>query len=44
MAALGILGAFVALLAFAFRGKDEIGMPAERIAQFDKAHQAEVAL
>jgi cytochrome o ubiquinol oxidase subunit 1 len=44
MAALGILGAFVALLAFAFRGKEEIDIPAERIAQFDKAHQAEVAL
>jgi cytochrome o ubiquinol oxidase subunit I len=44
MAALGILGAFVTLLAFAFREKEEIEIPAERIAQFDRAHQAEVAL
>jgi cytochrome o ubiquinol oxidase subunit 1 len=44
MAALGILGVFVTLLAFAFREKEEIEIPAERIAQFDRAHQAEVAL
>ena len=44
MAALGILGAFVTLLAFAFREKEEIEIPAERIAQFDHAHQAEVVL
>jgi cytochrome o ubiquinol oxidase subunit I len=44
MAALGILGAFVTLLAFAFRENEEIEIPAERVAQFDRAHQAEVAL
>ena len=44
MAALGILGAFVTLLAFAFREKEEIDILAERIAEFDHAHQAEVVL
>ena len=44
MVAFGILGAFVTLLAFAFREKEEIEIPAERIAEFDHAHQAEVAL
>jgi cytochrome o ubiquinol oxidase subunit I len=44
MATLGMLGAFVTLLVFAFREKEEIGISAERIAQFDQAHQAEVAL
>ena len=44
MAALGMLGAFGTLLVFAFREKEEIGISAERIAQFDQAHQAEVAL
>jgi cytochrome o ubiquinol oxidase subunit I len=44
MAALGALGAFVTLLVFAFREDDEVEIPAERIAQFDRSHQAEVAL
>jgi cytochrome o ubiquinol oxidase subunit 1 len=44
MAALGILGAFVTLLAFAFRETEEIEIPAERIAEFDHAQQVEVAL
>jgi cytochrome o ubiquinol oxidase subunit I len=44
MAAFGILGAFVTLLVFAFREKEEIEIPAERIAEFDHAHQAEVVL
>jgi cytochrome o ubiquinol oxidase subunit 1 len=44
MAALGMLGAFGTLLVFAFREKEQIGISAERIAQFDQAHQAEVAL
>jgi len=43
MAALGVLGAFVTLLAFAFRREEEIEVPAERIAGFDRAHQMEVA-
>ena len=32
------------MLAFAFREQEEIEIPAEQIAQFDRAHQAEVAL
>src|SRR5262249_50887454 len=44
MAAFGILGAFVALLVFAFREVEEIEIPAETIAQFDRAHPMEVAL
>jgi cytochrome o ubiquinol oxidase subunit 1 len=44
MAGVGLLGAFVALLAFAFRDKEEVEIPAEQIAQFDRAHFAEVAL
>ena len=44
MAGLGVLGAFVTLLAFAFRDEEEIEIPAEQIAQFDRAHPAEVAL
>src|SRR5215471_13510542 len=44
MAAFGILGAFAALLVFAFRDVEEIEIPAETIAQFDRAHPVEVAL
>jgi cytochrome o ubiquinol oxidase subunit 1 len=44
MAALGAFGAFVTFLVFAFREKEECEMPAERLAQFDRAHPAEVAL
>jgi cytochrome o ubiquinol oxidase subunit 1 len=44
MAALGILGAFVTLLAFAFRDEEEVEIPAETIAQFDHAHPTGVAL
>jgi cytochrome o ubiquinol oxidase subunit 1 len=44
MAILGLAGAFAAILVFAFRGEDEIEIPAERIAQFDRIHPAEVAL
>ena len=44
MAAVGILGAFVTLLAFAFRDQEEIEIPAERIAQFDRRHREEVAV
>ena len=43
MAGLGAFGAFTAFLLFAFRGEDEIEIPAERIAQFEQRHQAEVA-
>jgi cytochrome o ubiquinol oxidase subunit I len=44
MAAFGVLGAFVALIVFAFRDEDEIEIPANRIAAFERHHQAEVAL
>jgi len=43
MAGLGLLGAFAALLLFAFRDEDEIEMPAEQIAQFERRHLTEVA-
>jgi cytochrome o ubiquinol oxidase subunit 1 len=36
MAALGLAGAFVALLAFAFRRQEEIDVPASDIARFDR--------
>jgi cytochrome o ubiquinol oxidase subunit 1 len=39
----GLLGAFVTLLAFAFRDEEEIEIPAEQIARFDRRHQAEIA-
>jgi cytochrome o ubiquinol oxidase subunit I len=44
MAGLGVFGAFVAVLIFAFRVDEEIEIPAERIAQFERHHQVEVAL
>jgi cytochrome o ubiquinol oxidase subunit 1 len=44
MAALGLLGAFVTLLAFAFRDEEEVELSAEQIAQFERRHQAEVVL
>jgi cytochrome o ubiquinol oxidase subunit 1 len=43
MVALGVLGAFVTMLAFAFRDEEEIEIPAERVAQIDRARQAEAA-
>jgi cytochrome o ubiquinol oxidase subunit 1 len=43
MVGLGLLGAFVTLLAFAFRDDEEVEIPAEQIAQFERSHQAEVA-
>jgi cytochrome o ubiquinol oxidase subunit 1 len=44
MAALGLLGAFVTLLAFAFRNDEEVEIAPEQIAHFERRHQAEVAL
>ena len=44
MVALGAFGAFVTMLVFAFREQEEIEIPAEEVAQFDRAHRAEVAL
>jgi cytochrome o ubiquinol oxidase subunit I len=43
MAALGAFGGFVTFLVFAFREKEEVEIPAETIARFDRAHPAEVA-
>jgi cytochrome o ubiquinol oxidase subunit I len=44
MAGLGLLGAFVTLLAFAFRKEEEVEITVEQVAQFERRHQAEVAL
>jgi cytochrome o ubiquinol oxidase subunit 1 len=44
IAALGVLGAFVTFLVFAFREKEEFEIPAETIARFDRTHQTEVAI
>jgi cytochrome o ubiquinol oxidase subunit 1 len=38
LACLGLLGAFVTLLAFAFREREEIEIPPDRLVQFDRAH------
>jgi len=43
MAGVGLLGAFVTLLVFAFRSEEEVEIPLEQIAQFERYHQAEVA-
>jgi cytochrome o ubiquinol oxidase subunit 1 len=43
MAGVGVFGAFVTFLVFAFREIDEVEIPAKQIAKFDLAHQAEVA-
>jgi len=44
MAALGVLGAFATVLAFAFRRVDEIEITAEQISRFDHKRELEVAL
>jgi cytochrome o ubiquinol oxidase subunit 1 len=44
MAALGVFGAFVTILFFTFREKEEVEISAEQLAQFDRAHQTEVAV
>jgi len=44
MASLGVVGAFVTILAFAFRDEEEVEIPAERIAQLDRRYQPEVGL
>jgi cytochrome o ubiquinol oxidase subunit I len=41
MATLGLVGAFVTFLVFAFRDEEEFEIPAETVAQFDRAHHAE---
>jgi cytochrome o ubiquinol oxidase subunit 1 len=44
MAGLGMFGAFVTMLVFAFREQEEVEIPAKEIAQFDRAHPAEAVL
>ncbi|MDH2386415.1 cytochrome o ubiquinol oxidase subunit I [Bradyrhizobium sp. CER78] len=44
MAGFGVLGAAVTLLAFMFRTKDEVEIPADEVALFDRAHPVEVSL
>jgi cytochrome o ubiquinol oxidase subunit 1 len=43
MAVLGVFGAFVAILFFTFREKEEVEISAEQIGQFYRAQQTEVA-
>jgi cytochrome o ubiquinol oxidase subunit 1 len=43
IAGLGVLGAFVTLLVFAFRREEEIEVAATEIARFDRTYAAEVA-
>jgi cytochrome o ubiquinol oxidase subunit 1 len=44
MAGVGLLGAFAALLVFAFRDEDEVEVPVEQIVRFEQGHLAEVVL
>src|SRR4051794_47988 len=44
MAGAGALGIFLTMLAFAFRDEEEIEIPAEQIARFEQANQAEIAV
>ena len=39
---MGLLGAFATVLTFAFRDTDEIEIPAELLARFDRISKAEV--
>jgi cytochrome o ubiquinol oxidase subunit 1 len=43
MAGAGAIGIFLTLLAFAFRNEEEIEVPADQIARFEQANQAEIA-
>ncbi|WFU82418.1 cytochrome o ubiquinol oxidase subunit I [Bradyrhizobium sp. CIAT3101] len=44
MAGFGVIGAAVTLLAFMFRRKDEVEIPADEVSLFDRAHPVEVSL
>src|ERR1700724_1495674 len=44
MAGAGAIGIFLTMLAFAFRDEEEIEIPAEQIARFEEANQAEIAV
>ena len=41
MAGLGLIGAFMAFLLFAFRDEEEVTVPVERIVEFERRRQAE---
>jgi cytochrome o ubiquinol oxidase subunit 1 len=41
MAGLGVIGAFITFLLFAFRSEEETEVSVERIARFERRHQAE---
>jgi cytochrome o ubiquinol oxidase subunit 1 len=44
MAGVGAIGVFLTMLAFAFRNEEEIKIPADQIARFEQANQAEIAV
>jgi cytochrome o ubiquinol oxidase subunit 1 len=44
MAGAGAIGIFLTVLAFAFRNEEEIKIPADQIARFEQANQAEIAV
>jgi cytochrome o ubiquinol oxidase subunit 1 len=44
MAGVGAVGAFLTMVAFAFRNEEEIKIPADEIARFEQANQAEIAV
>jgi cytochrome o ubiquinol oxidase subunit 1 len=44
MASAGAIGIFLTMLAFAFRNKEEIKIPADQIARFEQGNQAEIAV
>ena len=44
MAGAGAIGAFLAMLAFAFRDEEEVEIPAEQIARFEQANPVEIAV
>ena len=43
MAGAGAIGIFLTMLAFAFRSEEEIEIPADQIARFERANRAEIA-
>jgi cytochrome o ubiquinol oxidase subunit 1 len=44
MAGVGAIGAFLVMLAFAFRDEEEIEIPADQIARFEQVNQAEIVV
>jgi cytochrome o ubiquinol oxidase subunit 1 len=44
MAGVGAIGIFLTMLVFAFRDEEEIEIPADQIAGFEQANQAEIAV